>query len=172
MKRLSNGAVVYYPRLIGAKIVAVLFVFLALISTFGANDGVFALITWLVTGVFVWQGFFHEPVCTVYPERIEWYFRPFLRQKTQSLFWEEITHFYLQEEWKRQGKTRILVNVLVLGTAMIPKGQEPYKIDNLFLLGKKDQEDVLNALRQRGIPQGPDKKNEQAPSFIKNLFSR
>ena len=158
MKKLPNGVIAYYPSEFMQKIIAVLLVItgIAIMSPLCPNkDGQMWLIALMLLaggGSMVWESFF-QVICFLYPDRIEWYSRPFVRYKKHILVWEEITGFYLSEKTIKRGKDYRRVKVLNLQTA---DGSEPAQIIRFYALSKKDRDHLLNELRIRGIVQGKD----------------
>ncbi len=160
MKQSFNGIIAYYPNYLMRKIISVFafLVALPLISGFVyVGSGSVSLgCLMLVLSIFLgWASFFPVAICTVYPEKLEWSTRSLfaIRTKRYCLLWEEISSFYLREEWIRlegNGKVSSLVKVLCIKTKTSKKYS---KIIRFHLLSNKDQESLLSELRAHGIPQ-------------------
>lgn len=168
MKKLPSGATAYYPATATQKVLFVLFTLLGIVFLVSKIDPFMSILFFVLAFVFFWQGFFPQPVCLVYLEKIEWCAQPFLRRKKQALLWAEIASFHLKEEWVKRGKNSVLAQVIILKTHEPSK--EPLKIRDFFLLKKEERTLLLNELRAREILQEQDERYEKLPNFIRNLY--
>ena len=157
MKQLSNGVIAYYPSETMQKIISLLMclVGVALVSPLlpgkDGRDWIVALVI-LVSSIFLIRDAFFKPICLVYPEKIEWYSREFIFYTPNTLTWEQISEFYLNEESVKRGREYLFVKVLILKTS-----DESFKMKRFYSLSKQDRENLLNELRARGIPQESDR---------------